>query len=237
MKRMAAVLVTLCLLVLPVSAVPYTESELEEYMEAIYCEPVWAGAFEDYQAQFIDTDVDGRLELITMEAGEEYAPKKAEVYEFMDAEFSGRGAITVGKLEMCRDPKTDESFMVSRIKQDGNTLCQRLVYDHEAELILAQDLSPECAARLEDYGYSPVVVTKADCADIRVYEDCRAIFIEAYKNTVYTNGTPPIAETWDPNAPLPKDTARPLVISAVALAVAIAIATAAWRILRRRAKR
>lgn len=237
MKRIVIVLLMLCLSVLPVSAVPYTETELEEYMEAIYCEPVWASAFSDYQTQFLDTDLDGRMELITMEAGAEYAPKKAEVYEFMDAEFSGCGAITVGKLEMCRDPETNESFMVSRIKQEGQTLCQRLVYDHEAELVSLTEVSAECAARLEDYGYCPVVVTNADCTDIKVYEDCRAIFLEAYKNTVYTNGTPPLAPTWDNNAPLATDNRRPLLFIAVAVAAAIVLATAAWWLLRRRAKR
>ncbi len=235
MKQIAMVLLTLCLLVLPVSAVPYTETELEEYMEAIYCEQVWAMDFAEFCTQFVDVDLDGRKELITMEAGEEYAPKQANVYAFMDAEFSGRGRITVGKLEACRDSETNESFMVSRVKKDGQTLCQRLVYDHEDESVSLIDLSEECAARLEDYGYSPVVVTNADHKTINVYEDCRAIFLPAYQNTVYTNGEPPLAETWDADAQ-PTDNTRPLLFGGLAAAAAVGLATAAWLILRRRAK-
>lgn len=178
---------------LPVAAVPYTDLELEDYMKAIYCEPVWAMAFDEYRVQFIDADLDGRMELITMEAGEDYAPKNAEVYDFMDAELSGRGAITVGKLEVCRDPETNESFMVSRIQENGQIRCQRLVYDHEAELILLEDVPQDRAARLQDCGYRPIVVTNADRETINVYEDCRAIFLPAYQNTVCTSD-PPVAQ-------------------------------------------
>ncbi len=228
------VVIALCFSALPVAAVPYTQTELEEYMEAIYCEQVWAQAFSEYQVQFVDVDLDGRMELITMEAGEAYAPKKAEVYAFMDAEFSGRGKITVGKLETCRDPETDESFMVSRVEKDGQIFCQRLVYDHEGELISLHDLTDECAARLEDYGYSPVVVTNADYEAIKVYEDCRAIFLPAYQNTIYTNGEPPITESQDAGTAQTQSIwGVPLFWVALAVAAMILVA-AAWAMVRRR---
>lgn len=197
MKRVMTVLMAvLCLLtaVLPVTAAPYTEQELEEYMEAIYCEQVWAQDFSDFQVQFIDIDFDGRFELVTMETGEEYAPKSANFYAFMDAELSGRGNVSVGKLEVCRDPDTHETFVVNRVERDGQIFHQRLTYHSEMVGVTAQGLTATYAENLEDYGYSPVTVTKEQFAQVKVYEDCRALFLPAYQNTVYKNGEPPIVE-------------------------------------------
>ena len=53
MKQFLIFVMVLGLLVLPVSAVPYTETELEEYMQALYCEPVWVAEYPQFRIQFI----------------------------------------------------------------------------------------------------------------------------------------------------------------------------------------
>ena len=169
--------------------------ELEEYMEAIYCEQVWAIDYPEFWEQFIDVDLDGRKEMLSVEAGEEYAPKQAHAYAFMDAELSHRGYLTVGKLDVCRDPKTDESFMVNIMDRDGERVVERLVYDPVEMLISTKKLSHKVAQRLESYGYSAVKITKTDWQTIKMYGDCRALFLPAYQQTTCTNGTPPLMET------------------------------------------
>ncbi len=243
MKRFVTTAVAALLLltaVYSVAAAPYTEQELEEYMEAIYCEQVWAQDFPDFQVQFIDIDLDGRLELVTMEPGEEYAPKKANVYAFMDAELSGRGSLEIGKLEVCRDPDTHESFVVNRVEKDGHVFHQRLSYSAASETLSAGGLTDEYAARLEDYGYRPVFVTKAEFDTVEVYEDCRALFLPVYQNTGYTNGEPPIVEPTDGDSvstyidPLTTVDLTPLWIAGGILLAAVIATTVAVLILRRR---
>ncbi len=245
MKRVMTVLVAvLCLLTaaLPTAAAPYTEQELEEYMEAIYCEQVWAQDFPDFRVQFADIDFDGRFELITMEAIEgDYAPKKANIYAFMDAELSGRGSFTLGKLEVCRDPNTHETFAVNRIEKDGQIFHQRLNYDRDRETVSVQGLTASYAEKLEDYGYTPVTVTKAQWETIKLYEDCRAIFLPAYQNTGYTNGEPPIVEPTDGDSvstyidPPAKVDLTPYWIAGGVVIAAVAITTAVLFVKHRKA--
>lgn len=168
-----------------------------------------------------------------MEVGEEYAPKEAHVYAFMDAELSGRGGFTLGKLEVCRDPDTHESFVVNRVEKDGRIFHQRLTYDPRVEMISMQGLTDAYASRLEDYGYSPVVVTKAQFETVKVYEDCLAIFQPAYENTVYTNGEPPIVEPTEGDSvstyidpPVPVDM-TPYWIAGGVVAAALVVTTVA----------
>ncbi len=198
MKRLLCVaLVTAMLAVmmlLPVSAEPYTEQELEEYMEALYCEPVWAQDFPSFQTMFLDVDFDGRQELIVMETGEEYAPKQTSIYAFMDAELSGRGWLTIGKLFVCRDPKTGDSLILNRMEQDGKQICQRMIFDPVEMMLSLKDISEKKAASYEDYGWHPVVITKAQTDTVKVYEDSRAIFLPAYNGVVYDNGQPPVVD-------------------------------------------
>ena len=226
MKRFAIWLTVLCLTVLPVAAVPYTEQELEEYMQAIYCEQPWALDYPAYYVQFIDVDLDGRKELLSIEEGEDDAPKQAHAYAFMDAELSHRGYLTVGKLDVCRDPKTDESFMINRVGER----VERLAYDPIDMVIKTKELSAAEVERLESYGYSPVVVTKAQRDSIKVYEDCYALFYPAYTHEDYESGEPPLMPTPD------DEPAEPMVWPWVVAAVlaAVGVATAVWGLSRRR---
>ncbi len=224
-KRLGIVWMILCLTILPVSAVPYTEVELEEYMEAIYCEQPWATEYPSFWVQFIDVDLDGRKELISIEAGESDAPKNAHAYAFMDAELSHRGYLTVGELDVCRDTKTNESFMVNRL----NGVTQRLVYDRDDMVIETRDLSDAQVARLESYGYSPIIVTQEQRDSIKVYEDCRALFLPAYQHDDTTNGEPPLM-TYSNEEPRDRSA---LLWGSLAVAAAIGAATAVWLMSRR----
>ncbi|MBQ4618214.1 MAG: hypothetical protein IJB27_07580 [Clostridia bacterium] len=245
MKRIVCALGALTLLLtaaMPTAAVPYTEQELEEYMEAIYCEQVWAEDFADYQVQFIDFDFDGRYELVAMERGEEYAPKQASVYAFMDAELSGRGRLEIGKLEVCRDPDTHEPFVINRMEKDGRMFHQQLRYHADTISIGAHGVTEEYAARLEDYGYRPAFVTKEQFSRVKEYAQSRALFMDAHQNTVYENGEPPIVEpeygdsasTYTDNAP-PEDLTGYWIGGGV-VAVGVIAATVAFGIVRRKAK-
>jgi len=221
---MAVMLLTL-LLTLPVSATPYTEAETEEFMQAIYCEPVWTEDYPVYWVQFIDVDLDGRKELLSVEAGEPDAPKQAHAYAFVDAELGHRGFLTIGRLDVCRDTETGESFMINRL---GETV-ERLKYDPETMLISAHTLSDNEVQRLESYGYDPVIVTKAQRDTVKVYEDCQALFLPAYLHNDYTNGIPPMAETYDyEKAPPVSQAALWLVIAVVAAATVTATVVLIW---------
>ena len=225
MKRFLLMLLTVCLFVMPVSATPYTAEEVDGFVQAIYCEQIWAEEFPDFQAQFIDVDLDGRKELLTMEAGETYAQKDAYVFAFMDAELSGRGRFTIGKIDVCRDPKTKESFMVNTVDRDGVRVTERLVYDPDEMTISLQPLSEDVSGRLESYGYEPIVLTSSQWDTVTVYEEAYAILLPMYEHNDYVNGTPPLAETPDEDEekrPFPTAT---VVGVAIALAAAATIAT------------
>lgn len=244
MKQFVSILTAAMLLLsvlCPVAAAPYTEQELEEYMQAIYCEQVWAQDFPDFQVQFIDIDLDGRKEMVTMEVGEAYAPKKAHVYAFMDTELSGRGGFEVGQLLVCRDPDTHESFIVNRIEKDGRLFHQRLSYNRNTETISLQGLTDDYAAQLEDHGYTPVWVTKAQWETFAEYADYRAVFLPAYQNTVCVNGEPPVVEPTEGDSvstyidpPTPVDM-TPYWIAGGVVAAAVVVTTAAVLVVRRRA--
>ena len=199
MKRLWITAAAMLLLfgVLTAQAAPYTEEELEGYMQAIYIEQPWSQEYSEFSVQFIDVDFDGRKELLSMEAGQGDTPKNAHAYAFMDAELSHRGFLTVGKLDVCRDPETDESFTVNFTEQDGEQIARRLVYDPEDMVIIEQPLSKAQVARLESYGYTPAVITKAEWQTIKDYEDCLALCLPAYQQGMYKNGTPPLSETPD----------------------------------------
>ncbi len=228
MKRLILMILTLCFLAVPVSATPYTEEEVDGFMQAIYCEQIWAEEFPDFQAQFIDVDFDGRKELLTMETGETYAPKNAYVFAFMDAELSGRGSFEVGKVEVCRDPKTQESYMVNYVDRNGVRVAERLVYDPDEMLISLQPLSDKVSGRLESYGYEPIIVTKSQWDTVKVFEDAYAIVLPMYQHNDYTNGIPPLAETPDEGEKRPFPTASVIGV-VVAVALAITLATIAAR--------
>lgn len=221
MKRFFLMIVTVCLLVLPVAATPYTAEEVDGFMQALYCEQIWAEEFPDFQAQFIDVDLDGRKELLTMEAGETYAPKDAYVFAFMDAELSGRGRFTIGKIDVCRDPKTDESFLVNIVDRDGVRVVERLVYDPDDMLISLQPLSDKVSGRLESYGYEPIILTASQWDAVKVYEDAYALTLPMYEHNDYTNGEPPLTETPDEG-----EEKRPFpTVTVVGVAIAVAAAT------------
>ncbi len=217
MKRLIWILLTLCLLVMPAAAAPYTAEEVDGFMQAMYCEQIWAEEFPDFQAQFIDVDLDGRKELLTMEAGGTYAPKDAYIFAFMDAELSGRGRFLIGKVEVCRDPKTNESFMVNYVDRDGVRVAERLVYDPEEMLISLKPLSDKVSGRLESYGYEPMIVTKSQWDTVKVAEDAYAITLPMYQHDDYTNGTPPMYETPDEGEKSPFPVSTALCIAAVVL--------------------
>ncbi len=220
---MAMLTALLCLLVMPAAAVPYTETELEEYMEAIYCEPVWTEDYPEFWVQFVDVDLDGRKELLSIETGEEYAPKQAHAYAFMDAELSHRGFLTVGKLDVCRDPKTDESFVLNCVEENGKRVYERWSYDPVNMVIVAKTIPEDEALCAESYGYAPLAVTKAQWQTIKVYEDCRALFMPAYQHDDYQNGEPPLYETVDyEESPSSSKTAVWSVAAIVAAAIALA---------------
>ena len=137
--------------------------------------------------------------------------------------MQGEAFGSIGKLEVCRDTKTDESFMINTV----NGVVQRLTYDPETMLISSEELTETEIGRLEYYGFDPVVVTKADWQTIEVYEDCRSLFFPAYQHNDYTNGTPPMNETVEYKEP----TAVPwtvIVGASAVIAVAIVIATVAF---------
>ena len=228
MKRLLLIVMTVYLLVLPVTAAPYTDEDVDGFMQAIYCEQIWAEEYPDYQAQFIDVDLDGRKELLTVEAGETYAPKRAYVFAFMDAELSGRGSLTIGKVDVCRDPNTDESFMVNVVDRDGTRVAERLVYDPADMQISLEPLSETVNGRLESYGYDPLVLTKEQWDTVTVYEEAYAILLPMYRHDGYTNGTPPLTETVDEGEKRPFPTAT-VVGVAVAVVIALIPATIAFK--------
>lgn len=194
LSAVAATALLMMLMMSPVSAEPYTETELEGFMQAVYYERVWAQLYDSFEVFFLDVDFDGRQEIITVESGEARAPKAASVFAFMDAELSGRGELMVGELFVCRDTKTGELLIVNRMVDDGKEVCQRMVYDPEEMLLSLKNMSKKQEARLFDYGWHPVVVTKEQTDTVKVYADLRAIFFPAYNGVTYDNGQPPVVD-------------------------------------------
>ena len=234
MKRiLAAVIALLMIGTLSVAAEPYTETDFDDYFVALHVQRVWVEDFPEFTAQFMDADLDGRYELISIEKGEEYAPKQATVYDMMHAELSGRGRLTVGKLETCYDPKTDEYFMVNRMVKDGEEICERLVYNYDEMIIEAKPISNKQAKRLEDCGYAPVIITKEECEAAVRYEEMYALLRNAYDGVTYTKMQPTMGETY--NEEEDQTSVTQIVLAAVgATVVALAIATVALLLKRRK---
>ena len=234
MKRVFAVAIALLMLLstLPVSAQPYTMSDIDDYFVSLYVQQVWVMDFPEFTAQFIDTDLDEQYELISIEKGEEYAPKQATVYALMHGELSGRGRLTVGKLSTCYDSKTDEYFMVNRMREGDKETVERLVYDYDDMVIKTKTVSDKQAARLEDCGYTPVIITKEDCEAVTCYEDMYALLWNAYDGVTYTNMQPPTAESY--NEELDQTSVGQIVLVAgCASAAAVVIATVALVLIKR----